>query len=156
MISYSTNWMGIANTQWYDERGLTEKVTKVITEDSVLVELGRKNVGDVWEYDEVTTYYSAGRIDIYGVPGEHYPLEYGLAPMHGEDWNALGDWLDTVETNTQWSYEDLIANFERFYGTKIRWAHDIWYKCHECGLVTDLRESTEHIHKIDCTREWDE
>ena len=156
MISYSTNWCGPVSMEWFRERGLTEKVTKVVTEDSVLVELGRKNVGDVWEYDEVTTYYSAGRIDIYGVPGEHYPLEYGLAPMHGEDWNALSDWLNTVDTNTQWSYEDLIANFERFYGTKIRWAEDTWFKCYECGLITDLRESTEHIHKMDCTRKWDE
>ena len=156
MISYSTNWCGPVSMEWFRERGLTEKVTKVVTEDSVLVELGRKNVGDVWEYDEVTTYYSAGRIDIYGVPGEHYPLEYGLAPMHGEDWNAFSDWLDTVDTNTQWSYEDLIANFERFYGTKIRWAEDTWFKCYECGLITDLRESTDHIHKLDCTRKWDE
>ena len=155
MISYSTNWMGPINMQWFEERGLTEKVTQVVTEDSVLVELGRKNVGDVLEYNEVTTYYSAGRIDIYGVPGEHYPLEYGLAPMHGEDWNALSDWLHTVETNTQWSYEDLIANFERFYGTKIRWAEDIWYKCYECGLVTDLRSRSVHIHKMDCTRKWE-
>ena len=155
MISYSTNWCGPVSMEWFRERGLTEKVAKVVTEDSVLVELGRKNVGDVWEYDEVTTYYSAGRIDIYGVPGEHYPLEYGLAPMHGEDWNALSDWLNTVDTNTQWSYEDLIANFERFYGTKIRWAEDIWYKCYECGLVTDLRSRSVHIHKMDCTRKWE-
>ena len=133
MISYSTNWMGPINMQWYEERGL-------LKEGSV----------------EPTTYYSAGRIDIYGVPGEHYPLEYGLAPMHGQDWNAFSDWLDTVDTNTQWSYEDLIANFERFYGTKIRWAEDTWFKCYECGLITDLRESTDHIHKLDCTRKWDE
>ena len=155
MISYSTNWMGPINMQWFEERGLTEKVTQVVTEDSVLVELGRKNVGDVLEYNEVTTYYSAGRIDIYGVPGEHYPLEYSLAPMLGEDWNDFSDWLEGFETQELWEFEKLIACYESFSNTKIRWAEDIWYKCYECGLVTDLRSRSVHIHKMDCTRKWE-
>ena len=132
MISYSTNWMGPINMQWYEERGL-------LKEGSV----------------EPTTYYSAGRIDIYGVPGEHYPLEYGLAPMHGQDWNALSNWLDNFETDELMSYGDLIESFQLWYGKSIRWAENTWFKCHECGLVTDLRESTVHIHKMDCTRKWD-
>ena len=132
MISYSTNWMGPINMQWYEERGL-------LKEGSV----------------EPTTYYSAGRIDIYGVPGEHYPLEYSLAPMLGEDWNDFSDWLEGFETQELWEFEKLIACYEGASNTKIRWAEDIWYKCHECGLVTDLRESTVHIHKMDCTRKWD-
>ena len=132
MISYSTNWMGPINMQWYEERGL-------LKEGSV----------------EPTTYYSAGRIDIYGVPGEHYPLEYSLAPMLGEDWNDFSDWLQGFETQELWEFEKLIACYEGASNTKIRWAEDIWYKCHECGLVTDLRESTVHIHKMDCTRKWD-
>ena len=132
MISYSTNWMGPINMQWYEERGL-------LKEGSV----------------EPTTYYSAGRIDIYGVPGEHYPLEYSLAPMLGEDWNDFSDWLQGFETQELWEFEKLIAFYEGASNTKIRWAEDIWYKCHECGLVTDLRESTVHIHKMDCTRKWD-
>jgi hypothetical protein len=152
MISYSTNWMGPINMEWFRERGLTRRVTTTVTEDSVLVELDRKNVGDVLGYDEITEYYSAGRIDIYGVSGEHYPLEYGVAPMHGEDWNALSDWLDDLETDELMSYGDLIESFQLWYGKSIRWADDIWYKCYECGLVTDLRETKDHIHKIDCTR----
>ena len=132
MISYSTNWMGPINMQWFEERGL-------LKEGSV----------------EPTTYYSAGRIDIYGVPGEHYPLEYGLAPMHGQDWNALSNWLDNFETDELMSYGDLIESFQLWYGKSIRWAENTWFKCHECGLVTDLRESTVHIHKMDCTRKWD-
>ena len=99
MISYSTNWMGPINMQWYEERGL-------LKEGSV----------------EPTTYYSAGRIDIYGVPGEHYPLEYGLAPMHGQDWNALSNWLDNFETDELMSYGDLIESFQLWYGKSIRWA----------------------------------
>ena len=132
MISYSTNWMGPINMQWFEERGL-------LKEGSV----------------EPTTYYSAGRIDIYGVPGEHYPLEYSLAPMLGEDWNDFSDWLEGFETQELWEFEKLIACYEGASNTKIRWAEDIWYKCHECGLVTDLRESTVHTHKMDSTRKWD-
>ena len=132
MISYSTNWMGPVNMQWYEERGLLEEGSA-----------------------QPTTCYSAGRIDIYGVPDEHYPLEYGLAPMHGEDWNGFSDWLEGFNTQELWEFEKLIAFYEGASNTKIRWAEDIWYKCHECGLVTDLRESTVHIHKMDCTRKWD-
>jgi len=132
-ISYSTNWMGPINTQWYEERGL-------LKEDSM----------------EPTTYYSAGRIDIYGVPGEHYPLEYGVAPMHGEDWNSLSDWLDDFETETLIEKAELFERFEKETGVKIRWADDVWYKCYECGLVTDLRETKDHIHKMGCIRKWDE
>ena len=132
MISYSTNWMGPINMQWFEERGL-------LKEGSV----------------EPTTYYSAGRIDIYGVPGEHYPLEYSLAPMLGEDWNDFSDWLEGFETQELWEFEKLIACYEGASNTKIRWAEDIWYKCYECGLVTDLRSRSVHIHKMDCTRKWE-
>ena len=71
--------------------------------------------GDCW---------SGGRIDIYGVPGEHYPIEYGLPVMHTEDWNALSDWLDNLETAELWSFEDLIGNFQLIHDTKIRWWKD--------------------------------
>lgn len=66
-------------------------------------------------------HWAAGRIDIYGVPGEHYPIEYSLPPMHVEDWNKLSDWLDTLETEELWSFEDLIGNFQLIHDTKIRW-----------------------------------
>ena len=152
MISYSTNWMGPISMDWFRERGLTKTVREVLEEDQTF---GKLKKGEVFEYEEVTTYYSAGRIDIYGVPGEHYPLEYGLAPMHGEDWNALSDWLEGFETQELWEFEKLIACYEGASNTKIRWAEDIWFKCYECGLVTDLRTTKEHIHKMDCTRKWD-
>lgn len=71
-----------------------------------------KENGDCW---------SGGRIDIYGVPGEPYPLEYSLPVMHSKDWNRLSNWLDTVETPVLWSREDLLSNFERFIGREIRW-----------------------------------
>ena len=69
-IRYSTNWMGPVNTQWYKDRGLTRRVTRVLTEDSQLT--GRK-AGDSFEYDEITESYSAGRIDIYGTGDPYKP-----------------------------------------------------------------------------------
>lgn len=68
--------------------------------------------------------WSAGRIDIYGVPDEPWGTEYSLPPMRTEDWNDFSDWLDTIDTYDLWTYEDLIHNFERFIGRKIRWEDD--------------------------------
>ena len=135
MVTYSTNWMGPISLHWYEERGLLE-------EDGVTL----------------TIRYSAGRIDIRddSKPGYDGWNEYSAAPMHGEDWNALSEWLDSFSAFELWEYEDLIEEFEEEYGKKIRWAEDTWYKCYECGLVTDLRKTKERIHKLDCTRKWDE
>jgi hypothetical protein len=104
MITYSTNWMGPVNIHWYAERGLLEEdgVTPKIT-------------------------YSAGRIDIRGVPGDKYWNgwhEYSLAPMHGEDWNALSDYLWDLTTEELLSYNTLIEQFETHYGKRIRWANE--------------------------------
>lgn len=102
-VTYSTNWMGPVSMSWYKERGLLEE-------------------GSV----EPTTYYSAGRIDIRGLDEEKYWSgwsEYSLPAMHGEDWNALSDWLDKLETTELWDYEVLISVFEGevLNGRKIRW-----------------------------------
>ena len=131
MISYSTNWMGPINLHWYEERGLLE-------EDGVTP----------------TIRYSAGRIDIrddskFGYDGWN---EYSVAPMHGEDWNDFGDWLESFQTHELWEFDDIIQLYESATGRKIRWADDTWYKCYECGLITDLRKTTEHIHKMGCSR----
>ena len=150
--------MGPINMSWYRERGLTKKVKKVLKEGETIYPKGL-GPGDVWEYEVVTTYYAGGRIDIRGVPGDEYWNgwhEYSVAPMHGEDWNALGDYLWDLTSEELLLYNTLIEQFETHYGKKIRWAEDTWYKCYECGLVTDLRKTTEHIHKLDCTRKWDE
>jgi hypothetical protein len=135
MITYSTNWMGPINLHWYEERGLLEA-------DGITP----------------TIRYSAGRIDIRDDSKEGYDgwHEYSVAPMHGEDWNDFGDWLESFQTHELWEFEKLIACYESASNSKIRWAEDTWYKCYECGLVTDLRKTKEHIHKLDCTRKWDE
>jgi hypothetical protein len=122
-VTYSTNFMGPITTHWYRDRGLTRKVREVLEEGRIVYPKGL-GPGDVWEYDEVTVHYAGGRIDIYGVPGEHYPLEYGLRVMHGEDWNALSEWLEDLTTDTLLPYNILIEQFEEHYGQKIRWAKD--------------------------------
>jgi hypothetical protein len=101
MITYSTNWMGPINLHWYGERGLLES-------DGVTP----------------TIRYSAGRIDIRDDSKEGYDGwdEYSVSPMHGEDWNALSDWLDEQEDEVVRTYEELICDFEREYGKLIRWA----------------------------------
>jgi hypothetical protein len=103
VITYSTNWMGPINLHWYKERGLLEE-------------------------DEVTPTirYSAGRIDIRDDTKEGYAGwdEYSVAPMHGEDWNALSDYLWDLTTEELLAYNTLIEQFETHYGKKIRWADD--------------------------------
>ena len=70
--------------------------------------------GDCW---------SAGRIDIRDSSKEGYDGwdEYFLAPMHTEDWNALGDFLNKLKGETVMPYDSLIMLFEAEYGKKIRW-----------------------------------
>jgi hypothetical protein len=66
-------------------------------------------------------YWAAGRIDIYGVPDEPYPIEYSLPPMHGEDWAGFSEWLDDFTTERLFSFDELIAQYEQEVGTVIRW-----------------------------------
>lgn len=124
MVTYSTNWMGPANMKWYRDRGLTRKVSKVLEEDQ---RFGDLKAGDTWTYEEFTTEYSCGRIDIRGLDPEKYWNgwdEYSLAPMHSEDWNALSDFLDRLSGEKVVPYESLIMLFEAQYGRKIRWADE--------------------------------
>jgi len=139
---------------WFRERGLTRKVSRVIEQDDFLADTGIHQVGDVLEYDEVTTYYCGGRIDIRDDSKEGYDgwNEYGLPPMHGEDFNDFGDWLEEFPTESLWEFDELVAQYEQDRDTKIRWAEDTWFKCHECGLITDLRKTKQPVHKLDCTR----
>lgn len=74
--------------------------------------------------EEHGKHWAAGRIDIYGLPNEPYPLEYGLPVMHVEDWNSFSYWLDDFATENLWSFDDLIAQYEHDVGAKIRWFKD--------------------------------
>ena len=103
MITYSTNWMGPVSLRWYEERGLLEA-------DGVTP----------------TIRYSAGRIDIRDDSKEGYDgwHEYSVAPMHGEDWNDFGDWLEGFQTHELWEFDNLVAHYEAASGKKIRWADE--------------------------------
>ena len=49
-------------------------------------------------------------IDIRGVPGDDYWngwYEYSLPIMHIEDWNDLGDWLESFSTFELWGVRRL-------------------------------------------------
>ena len=120
MIHYNINWMGPVSMDWYRERGLTHQVSEVLTEDQTFGDL---KAGDTWTYEDITTHYCAGRIDIRDSSKEGYDGwdEYDLSPIHVEDWNALGDYLWDLTTETQLSYNQLIESFEEYYGKKIRW-----------------------------------
>ena len=123
-VTYSTNWMGPVNMKWYSDRGLTRKVSKLLEEDQ---RFGDLKAGDTWTYDEITTEYACGRIDIRGLDPEKYWNgwdEYSLSPMHGEDWNALSDFLDRLSGEKVVPYKSLIMLFEAQYGRKIRWADE--------------------------------
>ena len=124
MITYSTNWMGPVNMEWYRERGLTKMVSEVLEEDQTF---GTLKAGDTWTYEDITTHYSCGRIDIRGLDHTKYWNgwdEYSVEPMHSEDWNALSDFLDKLTGPKVISYNTLIMLFEAYYGKKIRWADE--------------------------------
>jgi hypothetical protein len=123
MILYSTNWMGIVSMDWYRERGLTRQVSEVLEKDQTFGDL---KAGDTWTYEDITEPYACGRIDIRDSTKEGYDGwdEYDLEPMHSEDWNALSEYLWDLTTETQLSYDELIAGFEEHYGKKIRWWND--------------------------------
>ena len=120
--------MGPISIEWYRKRGLTHKVSVVLEEDRRVYPKGL-GPGDVWEYDEIDISYAGGRIDIRDDSQQGYDGwdEYGVAPMHGEDWNALSDWLDDLITTELWEYDMLISIFEGevLNGRKIRWATEL-------------------------------
>lgn len=63
--------------------------------------------------------WSGGRIDVYGTDS-HYPDELSLPIMKTSDYATFSDWLDTVETDTMWTLEQLVTEYEKTH-TKIVW-----------------------------------
>ncbi len=119
-IRYSTNWMGIANLRWYQERGLLTKRTITLTKDSLLVRHGKYEPGDTLDVEEPTQSYSCGRIDVRGNDLGPYGTEIGVPPMTDLDWRRFGDWLMTFETDDVWTLNQLIEMYERA-NPKITW-----------------------------------
>lgn len=121
-VSYSTNYMGPISMDWFRERGLTHFITETV-ESELISQIKDLPIGATYEIEVVHTHYAGGRIDIRDSSKEGYDGwdEYGLAPMHGEDWNALGDFLWDFESEEIIPYDELIELFESDYGKKIRW-----------------------------------
>ena len=118
MISYSTNWMGPAGMWWFRANGYTKMVTKILEKDSPLTNAKK---GDTITYEDVTEYWYGGRIDIYGT-GDPYGDEMSLPIMDGPSYKGFSEWLENFETETIWSLDQLVAEYEKTHN-KIRW-HD--------------------------------
>ena len=107
--------MGPVATRWYEENNIP-----------YVLKMSSGRFSPVKEYKSYTESYSCGRIDIYGLDEEEYrggKHEYSLGAMRTEDWNALGDWLDKLETPNLCTYEELVYNFEKDYDQLIRWVN---------------------------------
>ena len=116
-VRYSTNWMGVANLKWYEDRGLLKKIKRTLTEDSTLT---NRKAGDVVEYSEIIQEYSCGRIDCRGEDLGQFGDEIGVDPMKAESWHRFGNWLNTFETDAMWTLEELVEMYERV-NPKIEW-----------------------------------
>lgn len=103
--------------QWYRDRGLTQMETKIATKNTMFY-----SIGETYTTEGVTASYSAGRIDVRGIPDEPYGDEIGVPPMLSTDWRLFGNWLDDVKTISIWTLRDLVAAYENQTNTKITWA----------------------------------
>lgn len=119
-VRYSTNWMGVANLEWYRDRGLLKKRTITFEEDSLLVRGGKYKPGDALEIEEPQQSYSCGRIDVRGGDIGPYGDEIGVPPMKEDSWGRFGKWLGTFETDDVWTLGQLIWMYER-NNPKIEW-----------------------------------
>ncbi len=48
--------------------------------------------------------------------GDGYTLPLHCVNALEEDWNGLGNYLDTLESDTLLTYRELISDFEKEYG----------------------------------------
>lgn len=123
-VRYSTNWMGVANLNWYRDRNLLEKKTITVSEGSILAEGGKYKAGDTFEVEEPTQYYSCGRLDFWNPHNDSmFSDELGVPPMRNEDWSSFGDWLDTFEADDVLNLNQLVELYEQT-NPKIQWAKE--------------------------------
>jgi hypothetical protein len=88
MISYSTNFMGPINLQWYRDRGIP------------FIDKGTP-----------TTMYAGGRIDVYGLPYDDYydgKTEIGLPIMTADSFNSFSEFLQNLKTHKLLKYDQLV------------------------------------------------
>ena len=76
------------------------------------------------DYEKVK--YSGGRIDIRDDSKAGYDgwNEYSLPLMRSEDWYDFSDWLDDLETETLWTFEQIMEEYRQETGHVIRWWED--------------------------------
>lgn len=65
-------------------------------------------------------HWAGGRIDVHG--GDE-PDEIGLPIMHGADYARFSAWLSELKTETLWTLEEIVEEYEKENPT-IRWAKD--------------------------------
>ena len=107
---------------WFRENGYTRMVTKVLQKDSMVSD---HKAGETIQFEEITEQWYGGRIDIYGLPEDEYyngKDEMGLPIMDGPSYGSFSQWLEKFETDTVWTLNELVAEYERTHD-KIRW-HD--------------------------------
>jgi len=109
--------MGPVSMDWYRARGLTQMEIKTATENTMFYAMGEE-----YTTESITTSYSAGRIDVRGIPDEPYGDEISVPPMLSTDWRLFGNWLDDVQTMSIWTLADLVAAYENQTNSKITWA----------------------------------
>jgi hypothetical protein len=102
---------------WYRARGLTQMEIKTATENTMFYAMGEE-----YTTEGITTSYSAGRIDVRGIPDEPYGDEISVPPMLSTDWRLFGNWLHDVQTMSIWTLADLVAAYENQTNSKITWA----------------------------------
>jgi hypothetical protein len=80
--------------------------------------------GEAFTMESITTQYCCGRIDVRGIHDEPHGDEIGVPPMLKSDWDSFGNWLDTVQTMSVWSLDNLVVAYENQTNTKITWADE--------------------------------
>lgn len=108
-ITYSTNWMGPVNLQWYRDRGLT-KIHPPKWSDLLQTEI---------KQEEITEHWAGGRIDIRGTESP-FGDETGLPIMHQEDYNRLSEWLSSYRTEEVQHFKQILAAYYADGNPKIR------------------------------------
>jgi hypothetical protein len=109
--------MGPVSILWYRERSLTQVKTRVLEKDSKFSSLC---AGDTLEFEEITEYYSTGRIERRSSLEFDGGDEIRVPPMRAEDWRLFSDWLDFFSTDTVWELTRLVSEYEKTH-PPIQW-----------------------------------
>lgn len=110
-IHYHLNWMGPVSMEWYENNNIPYNYVVKYS----------KHLGKEVSHKEYKDFYSGGTIDISGVPGEPYGVEYSVPIMHRDSWMLLGSWLKHWTTTYLPEREEILSKFETQSRHKINW-----------------------------------